>query len=304
MNTQPCHHPAPDTANLVPSTTTWFSDGSIVVQAENTVFCVYKGILARSSPVFAGLFELPQPLDSPTYEGVPLVSIAESAEEMELFLKALQEWRYGEDGDITDLTLADLAVLARLSLKYMVDALFSKVTAPLRRIYRATTVEEYLDGVKLAEEYQLDGGDHITIVNLARRCWLPELLPTAFYLAAATLGVKQILNGCIRVLESGDTSPMITFDDPADAQTCLVRKQELCITFNPQSLLLLPTTEMTGLSGQSLNVPLPDPETAIGYGTECRMAKDAATRSEKPQLVHASTWCRKMLQCFRACGGG
>lgn len=63
-------------------------------------------------------------------------------------------------------------------------------------------LEKYLVGVEVARKYPLNGGDHITIVNLARRCQLPELLLSAFYLAASTMPVGQILNGYAQISDS------------------------------------------------------------------------------------------------------
>lgn len=74
----------------------WFSDGSIVLQAENTLFKVYAGILSRASPVFKGMISMPQP-DAEhveTYEGCPLVVMAgDDAKGMQSFLKALHDSR-------------------------------------------------------------------------------------------------------------------------------------------------------------------------------------------------------------------
>ena len=42
----------------------WLEDGSIILVARNIRFCVYKGVLAEHSPVFADMFSFPQPTQS------------------------------------------------------------------------------------------------------------------------------------------------------------------------------------------------------------------------------------------------
>lgn len=55
-----------------------------------TLFCVSKATLAFHSPVFAGMFTLPDKPDTQdTYEGLPLVRIPDAEEELEGLLFAL-----------------------------------------------------------------------------------------------------------------------------------------------------------------------------------------------------------------------
>lgn len=67
----------------------WFDDGNIVLQAEDTVFRVYKGVLACHSVIFKDMFDLPQPNEVQRYDGCELVVIPESSQDLEIFLKAL-----------------------------------------------------------------------------------------------------------------------------------------------------------------------------------------------------------------------
>ncbi|KAJ7494261.1 hypothetical protein B0H11DRAFT_2190590 [Mycena galericulata] len=50
----------------------WFEDGNIVIQAGNSQFRVYRGILAARSSVFQDMLSFPQPPDSELFEGCPL----------------------------------------------------------------------------------------------------------------------------------------------------------------------------------------------------------------------------------------
>jgi hypothetical protein len=69
----------------------WFKDGNIVLRADDTVFRLYKGILAANSSVFHTMLELPQSAVNyeEMYEDCPLVNMSDSAYEMREFLKAM-----------------------------------------------------------------------------------------------------------------------------------------------------------------------------------------------------------------------
>ena len=71
----------------------WFEDGNIVLQADDVVFKVYRGILIRESTVFRDMFSLPQP-NTPSasteyYDGCRLVKMHDDFEDLEMFLHSL-----------------------------------------------------------------------------------------------------------------------------------------------------------------------------------------------------------------------
>ena len=74
----------------------WYDDGTVVLQAENTVFKVYRGVLKGQSVFFNDLFTLPlQESDqSEKYEGCPLVTLHDRAVEVHSFLKAIFDPQY------------------------------------------------------------------------------------------------------------------------------------------------------------------------------------------------------------------
>lgn len=76
----------------------WFEDGNVVLQAEQTLFKVYRGPLRQQSPFFHDLFTLPQQdsEESEQYEGCPLVYMhGDSANDVKLLLKAVFDFQYG-----------------------------------------------------------------------------------------------------------------------------------------------------------------------------------------------------------------
>ena len=94
--------PAYDMPSLVTPTTlirsqdVWYDDGNVVIQTENIVFKVFRGILASNSAVFADMFSVPQPatpvITGPdTYDSCPLVQIYDTPEDTRHFLKAIHD---------------------------------------------------------------------------------------------------------------------------------------------------------------------------------------------------------------------
>jgi hypothetical protein len=71
----------------------WFEDGTIVLQAEDTLFRVYKGILARNSSVLSDMFVVGGPSSSSDemVDGVPCVQIHDSATETRHFLRFMHD---------------------------------------------------------------------------------------------------------------------------------------------------------------------------------------------------------------------
>lgn len=69
----------------------WFEDGNIVLVARDIEFRVYKGILAKHSPVFGDMFSLPP---GPSSEGTtaatdicPVVHLSDSPEDFRHVLR-------------------------------------------------------------------------------------------------------------------------------------------------------------------------------------------------------------------------
>lgn len=84
----------------------WFEDGSVICQAETTIFRVHMSQLARHSALFRDLFSLPQPAPSDLSiqlrsqgqlsdcEDCPLVYLHDRAEDVGNLLTALYDGPY------------------------------------------------------------------------------------------------------------------------------------------------------------------------------------------------------------------
>ena len=61
---------------LMRSPAFWFADGTVVIQVENTLYRVYRGLLGSRSMVFHDTFSVPQPAEEGmAIEGCPLVQL-------------------------------------------------------------------------------------------------------------------------------------------------------------------------------------------------------------------------------------
>ena len=84
-----------DKGNLPPvrSTSYWFDDGSVIIQAENTQYRIHRSLLSRHSNVFKDMFSLPQPAmdPSPLSEGCPVVFLSDKATDLEHVLSVIYD---------------------------------------------------------------------------------------------------------------------------------------------------------------------------------------------------------------------
>jgi hypothetical protein len=86
----------PDENNTAPERVQdlWFEDGNLILQAENSLFRIYSGLLAARSSVFRDMLAFPPPAEgNPMMEGCHIVSVYDSAKDMTVFLKAIMDSR-------------------------------------------------------------------------------------------------------------------------------------------------------------------------------------------------------------------
>ncbi|KAI0784160.1 hypothetical protein C8Q75DRAFT_736305 [Abortiporus biennis] len=169
--------------SLVKNTALWFDDGTIVLQAQNVLYRVYAGHLARYSKVFTDMLAIPQSSDSEDdslekYEGVPLVFLPDSSFDTTNFLMALLH--PGFHGRLESLKIEELASILRLSRKYIVDILLSQVVGILTQLFPSTLSTH----IKISNEVRLANattGQLFTIANIAKETGVDILLPSIYY---------------------------------------------------------------------------------------------------------------------------
>jgi hypothetical protein len=80
---------------IIRSEEVWYEDGNLIVRAENTLFKVYRGVLASKSTVFADMFTVSSSgLANETLDGCELVVLQDSAVDVGPFLKAMVDVEY------------------------------------------------------------------------------------------------------------------------------------------------------------------------------------------------------------------
>ena len=117
----------------------WFSDGSVVLRAEQTLFKVHISQLARNSKFFESLFSLPQPTDKlppadipPEFvsEGCVALRLYDTAEDVASLLNAVYDGPLFRNNDRDDFRVQ--AGVLRLATKYDIERLRRKCVEHLR----------------------------------------------------------------------------------------------------------------------------------------------------------------------------
>ncbi|KAF5323129.1 hypothetical protein D9611_009389 [Ephemerocybe angulata] len=172
---------AEHSAPITRSTTVWYKDGNIVIQAGRVQFRFYKGILARSSTPFSDLFELPQPAGEPEVEDCPVLVIHDQPEDIEVMLQSLVDDSYDTRFPVSYKTVCSTI---RMAHKYDMPTLRSKAIARLTMEFPDTL--EGWDARAKGGGYARIGDVETTdalfaLISLAHRYEIRRILPAAYY---------------------------------------------------------------------------------------------------------------------------
>ncbi|KAJ7188680.1 hypothetical protein C8R46DRAFT_877613 [Mycena filopes] len=198
----------------------WHTDGSVVLQAENTQFRVHWGVLGRNSSFFGDMQSLPQPPDQSTVEGCPVVELPDSAADVEFVLKALYTPACSPYLCQKALPLPAIAAHVRLGVKYEFRGLLELALERLTTDF-PTTLEEY-DAHQLCDTRRIVFYDGIEfdIITLARENNILSVLPCAFYRLAIRTDA-----GLFEGVEKADgTRASISFHD---LRVCVAGREKL-----------------------------------------------------------------------------
>ncbi|KAJ7649968.1 hypothetical protein FB45DRAFT_1017387 [Roridomyces roridus] len=114
--------------------------GDQEIVAPRLQFRVHWGVLSLHSSFFRDLEGLPQPLDEPKVDGCPIVELSDSAEDVEVVLKALYNPFFSSQ---KPLPLSAIASYVHLSRKYDLKQLLQTMVERLT-YENPTTMEAYL----------------------------------------------------------------------------------------------------------------------------------------------------------------
>ncbi|KIP04617.1 hypothetical protein PHLGIDRAFT_188653 [Phlebiopsis gigantea 11061_1 CR5-6] len=233
--------PAP--AELCQVHNLWFEDGNVVLQAQNNLFKVYRGILSRESAVFEDMFSLPQPdtqsPDSDIYDGCQLVKMHDDPSDLGHFLNCLFDFEY-----LTDIDCCLIyTVVLRLATKYEATALRKRVVKILQFVYPDEL--KLWDEVRNAGDYfpeshpltglwLTDFASHIAVVNAARETDTLILLPAAMY-AIFMKGASWIVTSKTAAELSNVNKDALLASQPAIAK--LSRRHSFALLYGEDSHL-------------------------------------------------------------------
>ncbi|KAI0691704.1 hypothetical protein C8Q76DRAFT_660872 [Earliella scabrosa] len=187
----------------------WLEDGNLVLVARDTVFRVYRQLLASQSPIFADMFASSSVEASETLDGCPVVRLSDSPQDLVHLLRVLlprtQRSVY-RDNEVPPMTFNQISAMVRLAHKYGIEDVQRQALSALKadltefsRFYEGEGAAViYDETVWKGEEGPRRGltessSQAIGIVSLARLTDTPSLLPVALYICA-TLG-NSMLNG-------------------------------------------------------------------------------------------------------------
>ncbi|KAL4244374.1 hypothetical protein ABKN59_010543 [Abortiporus biennis] len=200
---QPTTAPTPEPTNvnednLLPQRCEelWFEDGSVVIQAENTLFRVHSGVLAAQSEVFRDMFSLPPPADAETYDGCAFVRVSDSAEDMKHLLMVMIKC----DFDNIVLNGSHGWEVLRLSSKYMVSHIRNHIIS-LLRVMLPMHMDDYhlvakMDSVHFwFSPLRLRNTTLISAANIARETNALKILPIILLQCCKWLTLQEILDG-------------------------------------------------------------------------------------------------------------
>ncbi|KAF7314944.1 BTB domain-containing protein [Mycena indigotica] len=119
----------------------WFADGNIILQAGNTQFRLYKGILAARSPIFRDMLALPQPPEAELVDGCPVVEMHDDSAELAIFFSAIFIPQYFAPFP-NETTFDKLYACLHISHKYDVEYIYRRSLIHLSSGY-CTTLEKF-----------------------------------------------------------------------------------------------------------------------------------------------------------------
>ncbi|KAF8216780.1 hypothetical protein K438DRAFT_403438 [Mycena galopus ATCC 62051] len=219
MSSRPAKRKRTEHAPITRSTT-WKTDGSVVLQAESTQFRVHWSVLSENSSFFRDMQGLPQPPDQPTVEGCPIVELSDDdPEDLERLLKVLYSPTFLKR---KALPLPVIAALIRLGRKYDFKDLFDSAVALLQSEY-PTTLQEYDAMAKRFVSVEISPGLGFDIISLATENNILFLLPAAYYCLLEDFSLIELFDGMSRA--DGTVARL----SDLDLRRCVIARERLLV---------------------------------------------------------------------------
>ncbi|KAJ7185869.1 hypothetical protein C8R46DRAFT_937541 [Mycena filopes] len=152
----------------------WMTYGDIILQAESTQFRVNRDVLARKSPVFRDMFDVPQPPNEPTVEGCPIVHVFDTAQDWELLLEVFYDSFKATHSRPFDV----VASMLRLGKKYEMSAPKEDALQRIRTEF-PTSLAQYVSNEYSGNFTVITAEDNLTVqlLRLAYECGVYSAIP-------------------------------------------------------------------------------------------------------------------------------
>ncbi|KAJ7043731.1 hypothetical protein C8F04DRAFT_1073109 [Mycena alexandri] len=194
----------------------WYSDGSVVLQAQDTQFRVHWSLLAQNSSFFRDMQALPQPPDQPSVEGCPVVRLHDAVADVKNLLTVLYTPMFPLERAASFQTIASVVRLGRKYefrklLDWAVDLVMSTSPTDVLSYDEDFPGEDIIDCPGLGLE----------ILTLARENNILGALPCAYYRVVATYSQKELFDGV-----STDSDELVSLPS-IDLRRCILGREAL-----------------------------------------------------------------------------
>ncbi|KAJ7830087.1 hypothetical protein B0H14DRAFT_2451649 [Mycena olivaceomarginata] len=186
---------------LIHSPDFWFSDGTVIIRAQNTLYRVYGGFLASRSKVFHDTFSVPQPLA--TQEGIDTIGgchvlyLHDKAKDFTFFLRVLHSGPSYKTCPVSN--FVELKSILRLSDKYDVPTLQRSMITILSDLY-PNTLDKWA-GREAPPGYSAEEHDHLSVLNLAVEMDIRPILPVIMYDVCTHYDLAHLVGAAIKNAE-------------------------------------------------------------------------------------------------------
>ncbi|KAI0373891.1 hypothetical protein BV20DRAFT_1012809 [Pilatotrama ljubarskyi] len=170
----------------------WFSDGSLVLRAQSSLFRVHISQLCRKSTFFRDLFSLPQPAhpaetEGERMEGCPVLDLHDTPEDVANMVKVIYDGPHFTNNDRDDFVA--VSGFLRMASKYLMEEAIRMKALEHLRLAWPSTLKGWDAREDVARAHELETGllrghrfpSPIAVINLAREIGADDLLPAAFY---------------------------------------------------------------------------------------------------------------------------
>ncbi|KAF6750096.1 hypothetical protein DFP72DRAFT_991720 [Ephemerocybe angulata] len=211
----------------------WFEDGNLILQAEQTLFRIYRGLLCARSSVFGDMFAFPPPAEgNMMFDGCPIVQTYDSAQDMGFFLRAVLDSDFFE-APPSQTTMPILEGVLRLSTKYDVRYLRQRAMAHLLTTYPTT-----LAGWKARDAARTIPSVENTpfvVLNLAREFDMPWLVPSVAY-CISSHDINKTLDGAPWAGKTQAQGEGVVKLGWADIKMCIKGRNNILVRQNAMAL--------------------------------------------------------------------